>query len=111
MRSYNSNDFYKKLNRFYSNIKFYSKDVIFDYSYLNKLEKDIKVNDTYIESTFNIAIFIRDSGTYLFDFKTDKIETFELYKNNSKKVLLVQKVKKSFFRSAEYFVKIINITK
>jgi hypothetical protein len=80
----NSSKFYKKLNSFYNYIQSYNKDMIYDYNFLYQKEKK--------EKSFNIAIFIRKSGTFLFDFETEKITTFQTYYKNSDKIMLVQKV-------------------
>ena len=71
MKRLNVHQFYKRLNKEYSVIKSYNKDVIYDYNLLFKLEQSIKTvnrvwpyDNIYSESSFTIAIFIRDTGTH-----------------------------------------------
>lgn len=108
MKRLTSDQFYQKLNREYSAIKHYNKDVIYDYNNLFNLEQDeITIEDhifykenRYEKSNFNIAIFIRSTGTYLINFNPcAKIHTgiiyskelFENMKQNNDFVLLCQK--------------------
>jgi hypothetical protein len=101
MKKCNSSKFYKKLNSFYNYIQSYNKDMVYDYNFLYHKEKE--------EKSFNIAIFVRKSGTYLFNFETEKISTFETYYKNSDKIMLVQKVLGRF--GDDYFITTKNIKK
>lgn len=95
-----SDQFYKMLNKFYSSIKHYNKDVIYDYALLKDLDRPIKTqkdifpyDNVYNESTFNIAIFARTTGTNVFNYCNplcDK-EFYNSLKLNNDKVLIVQK--------------------
>ena len=112
MVSYSSDQFYKKLNLFYSKIKRFNKDVIYDYSYISNVEKQIKSINTewpydnvYKESTFNIAIFVRKTGTHLFDFQKDNMSFFETFKKNNDKVMIIQKCLVGRYENPVYFIK------
>lgn len=123
MKRLNVNQFYAKLNRYYSHIKHYNKDVIYDYNALFHLERDTKVtvnkgrydeHDTYIVSTFNIAIFVRDTGTHMINFDTTKKhfcfdyhkDTFETLKQNNDFCLLCQKCTNNGYNEYYYITKV-----
>jgi hypothetical protein len=95
-----SDQFYKMLNKFYSSIKHYNKDVIYDYALLNELERPIKTqkniwtyDNVYNESTFNIAIFARTTGTHVFNYCNPSHDNqfYQSLKLNNDKILIVQK--------------------
>lgn len=123
MKRLNVNQFYKRLNKEYSFIKHYNKDVIYDYNALFHMEKDTieTINpgryDMYTKasaSTFNIAIFIRESGTHMINFDTTKKhpcfdyhkDILETLKQNNDFCLLCQKCTDNGYNEYYYITRI-----
>jgi hypothetical protein len=128
MKRLNSDQFYKILNSEYRNIKRYTKDVIYDYNNLFNLEKDDVIikdhifykENVYKKSNFNIAIFIRQTGTHFINFNpcaklhTGMTYSEELYQNlkqNNDICLLCQKCTDSRTDQEFYFITKVNLRK